>query len=218
MIKYASDESSSPAAFPPGLPPWPAPAAKPRPASPGTPNDSSPSRTGSHTSGSLTEDRFWEAEIAALLEKLLDHGNDAPLDGALDHLWQTNSGAYDVLIERIEGISESVAVMQGDLAWDALLVAAPVVAWSKYAIASGPIARDDAQRASRPAPGPRARRGHAPVPRALSLLGRPAAAPLLGAAPAHREALAMPPSPARSRASTSRACPRPRSCSPTRAS
>ncbi len=96
------------------------------------------------TSGSLTEDRFWETEVAALVEKLLDHGNDVPLDGALDHLWQTNSGAYDVLIERIEGISESVTVMQGDLAWDALLVAAPVVAWSKYAIASGPIAREDA--------------------------------------------------------------------------
>lgn len=100
---------------------------------------------GLHTSGSLTEDRFWEAQIAALLEKQLEHGNDAPLDGALDHLWQTNSGAYDVLIERVEGISESVTVMQGDLAWETLLIAAPVVAWSKYAIPSGPIARDDAQ-------------------------------------------------------------------------
>jgi len=100
---------------------------------------------GLHTSGSLTEDRFWEAQVAALLEKQLEHGNDAPLDGALDHLWQTNSGAYDVLIERVEGISESVTVMQGDLAWESLLIAAPVVAWSKYAIPSGPIARDDAK-------------------------------------------------------------------------
>jgi hypothetical protein len=100
---------------------------------------------GLHSSGSLTEDRFWEAEIVALVEKLLDHGNDVPLDGALDHLWQTSSGAYDVLIERAEGISESVAVMQGDLAWETLLVAAPVVAWSKYAIPSGPVAREDAQ-------------------------------------------------------------------------
>lgn len=100
---------------------------------------------GLHTSGSLMEDRFWEAEIAALLEKLLEHGNDAPIDGALDHLFQTNSGAYDVLIERVEGISESVKIMQGDLAWESLLVAVPVVAWSKYAIASGPIAPEDAR-------------------------------------------------------------------------
>ena len=100
---------------------------------------------GLHTSGSLTEDRFWETQIALLLEKLLEHGNDAPLDGTLDHLFQTNSGAYDVLIERAEGISESVTVMQGDLAWESLLIAAPVVAWSKYAIASGPIAHEDAE-------------------------------------------------------------------------
>jgi hypothetical protein len=100
---------------------------------------------GLHTSGSLTEDRFWEGEIRTLVQKLLDQGNDVPLDGALDHLWQTNSGAYDVLIERAEGIAESVEVMQGDLAWETLLVAAPVVAWSKYAIPSGPITRDDAQ-------------------------------------------------------------------------
>jgi uncharacterized protein YuzB (UPF0349 family) len=96
------------------------------------------------TSGSLTEDRFWENQIAALLEKLLEQGNDVPLDGALDHLWQVNAGAYDVLIERAEGIAESVTLMQGDLAWETLLVAAPVVAWSKYAIPSGPIGREDA--------------------------------------------------------------------------
>ncbi|MBL0141600.1 MAG: DUF2863 family protein [Betaproteobacteria bacterium] len=100
---------------------------------------------GLHTSGSLTEDRFWEGQIASLLEKLLEHGNDVPMDGALDQLWQTNSGPYDVLIERVEGVSESVTVMQGDLAWETLLIAAPVVAWSKYAIPSGPIAREDAQ-------------------------------------------------------------------------
>lgn len=100
---------------------------------------------GLHTSGSLTEDRFWEGEIATLLGKLLEHGNDAPLEGSLDHLWQTNSGAYDVLIERVEGVSESVAIMQGDLAWETLLIAAPVVAWSKYAIPSGTVSREDAQ-------------------------------------------------------------------------
>jgi hypothetical protein len=97
------------------------------------------------TSGSLTEDRFWEGQIAALVEKLLEQGNDLPLDAALDHLWQTNANAYDVLIERAEGIAECVTVMQGDLAWESLLVAAPVVAWSKYAIPSGAIPRDDAQ-------------------------------------------------------------------------
>ncbi|HXN15123.1 MAG TPA: DUF2863 family protein [Usitatibacter sp.] len=98
---------------------------------------------GLNASGSLTEDRFWENEMSALVAKLLENGNDAPIDGALDHLYQTNLGAYDTLIELVENESESVTAMQGDRAWQALLIAAPIVAWSKYAIPSGPIARDE---------------------------------------------------------------------------
>jgi hypothetical protein len=99
---------------------------------------------GLNASGSLTEDRFWESEMSALVAKLLENGNDAPLDGALDHLYQTNLGAYDTLIELVENESESVVAMQGDRAWQGLLIAAPVVTWSKYAIPSGPIARPEA--------------------------------------------------------------------------
>src|SRR5215212_3807938 len=99
---------------------------------------------GLNASGSLTEDRYWEAEMSTLVSRLLENGNDAPIDGALDHLYQTNLGAYDTLIELVENESESLVVMQGDHAWQALLIAAPIVAWSKYAIASGPIGRTDA--------------------------------------------------------------------------
>jgi len=100
---------------------------------------------GLNASGSLTEDRFWEGEMSALVARLLENGNDAPIDAALDHLYQTNLGAYDTLIELVENESESVVVMQGDRAWQGLLIAAPIVAWSKYAIASGTIARDQAE-------------------------------------------------------------------------
>src|SRR5207244_6161498 len=99
---------------------------------------------GVNSSGSLPEDRYWEAEMSVLVAKLLENGNDAPIDGALDHLYQTNLGAYDTLIELVENESESLVVMQGDRAWQALLIAVPIVAWSKYAIASGPIAREEA--------------------------------------------------------------------------
>ena len=99
---------------------------------------------GLNASGSLTEDRFWEGEMSALAVKLLDNGNDVPIDGALDHLYQTNLGAYDTLIELVESESESVVTMQGDRAWQALLIAAPIVAWSKYAIPSGSIDRAEA--------------------------------------------------------------------------
>ena len=96
---------------------------------------------GLNASGSLTEDHFWEGEMSSLVVKLLDNGNDVPIDGALDHLYQTNLGAYDTLIELVESESESVVTMQGDRAWQALLIAAPIVAWSKYAIPSGTIGR-----------------------------------------------------------------------------
>ena len=99
---------------------------------------------GLNASGSLTEDRFWESEMSALVVKLLENGNDAPIDGALDHLYQTQLGGYDTLIELVENESESVVAMQGDRAWQALLVAAPIIAWSKYAIPSGPIAPAEA--------------------------------------------------------------------------
>jgi hypothetical protein len=99
---------------------------------------------GLNASGSVTEDRYWEAQVSALAARLLEHGNDAPIDGALDHLYQTNLGAYDTLIELVENESESVATMQGDRAWQALLIAAPIVAWSKYSIPSGGIASEDA--------------------------------------------------------------------------
>jgi hypothetical protein len=100
---------------------------------------------GLNASGSLTEDRYWEAEMSTLVSRLLENGNDAPIDGALDHLYQTNLGAYDTLIELVESESESLVVMQGDRAWQALLIAAPIVTWSKYAIPSGTIGRDEAQ-------------------------------------------------------------------------
>jgi hypothetical protein len=100
---------------------------------------------GLNASGSLTEDRFWESEMSSLVAKLLENGNDAPIDGALDHLYQTNLGAYDTLIELVENESESVTLMQGDRAWQGLLIAAPIVAWSKYAIASGSIPREESE-------------------------------------------------------------------------
>src|SRR3954470_14477160 len=100
---------------------------------------------GLNASGSLTEDRFWETQMSSVVAKLLENGNDGPIDGALDHLYQNNLGAYDTLIELVENESESVAVTEGERQWQALLIAAPIVVWSKYAIPSGSIGRDHAE-------------------------------------------------------------------------
>src|SRR3990170_2277593 len=75
---------------------------------------------GLNASGSLTEDRYWESEMSTLVARLLENGNDAPIDGALDHLYQTNLGAYDTLIELVENESESVVATRDAAGWQAL--------------------------------------------------------------------------------------------------
>src|SRR5215813_5715523 len=78
---------------------------------------------GLNASGSLTEDRFWEGQMSAVVAKLLENGNDAPIDGALDHLYQTNLGAYDTLIELVENESESLTTTrEGQREWQSLLI------------------------------------------------------------------------------------------------
>ena len=100
---------------------------------------------GLNASGSLTEDRFWEGQMSGVVAKLLENGNDAPIDSALDHLYQTNLGAYDTLIELVENESESVLLTHEGSELQGLLIAAPIVVWSKYAIPSGGIARPEAE-------------------------------------------------------------------------
>ncbi len=81
-------------------------------------------------SGSRLEDAWLEAEIAALIERLLRAGEEDALNQALDRLHETNARAYDELADLIEAGCEVSRV--GDTA--RLLIALPVLAWSRYAI------------------------------------------------------------------------------------
>ena len=90
-------------------------------------------------SGSRVEDIFWEAQLAEAIPKLLKAGQDAPLEAALDHLAQADVGAYEVLIEQAETLSESTKIDKNGVRHDVLLVVAPVVAWTRYAIPTGAI-------------------------------------------------------------------------------
>lgn len=90
-------------------------------------------------SGSRVEDLFWEQQLAEAIGKLLRPGSDGPLEAALDHLAQLDVGAYEVLIEQAETLSESMKVEKNGLIHDVLLLVAPVVAWTRYAIPTGPI-------------------------------------------------------------------------------
>ncbi|OZI39772.1 hypothetical protein CEK29_16515 [Bordetella genomosp. 5] len=90
-------------------------------------------------SGSRVEDLFWEAQLANAVPKLLRAGNDAPLEAALDHLAQHDIGAYEVLIEQAETLSESTAIEKNGVRHDVMLLVAPIAAWTRYTIPTGPI-------------------------------------------------------------------------------
>ncbi len=103
------------------------------------------SALGLANSGGRLEDRFWEAQLATRLERLLDGGHVQPVYDALDRLNQTDGEAYGVLIEAVEESAETVAIEAGDARWDVLLVTAPLVAWTRFRIPSGPVAPEVAQ-------------------------------------------------------------------------
>jgi len=95
-------------------------------------------------SGSRTEDRFWEAKLDALLAKIVRNANQTTLDAALDHLQQNHPDAYGALADMAETHSESFVVEHEGVAYEALLIAAPILAWTRYMIPSGPLKADAA--------------------------------------------------------------------------
>lgn len=92
-----------------------------------------------HASTSRVEDRFWERQIEAILEKLLKGGQDAPVEGALDQLLDMEGGAYDVLIEMCETLSETTVIEKDGQRYEALLIVAPLAVWTRYQIPANKI-------------------------------------------------------------------------------
>jgi hypothetical protein len=82
-------------------------------------------------SGSRGEDAWWEAELTALIGKMLGAGQEDALNQALDRLHETHGRAYDGLADLIE--AESECNLAGDRQ-QSLLVALPILAWSRYRI------------------------------------------------------------------------------------
>jgi hypothetical protein len=91
---------------------------------------------------SRLEERSWEAGLDTLVEKLLGNDRQATIDAALDHVFRTEPGTYDALMESAEAVSESCAIEHDNVCFDALLIAVPILAWTRFSIASGPISAD----------------------------------------------------------------------------
>ncbi len=100
---------------------------------------------GLSNSGSRTEDRFWEASLAARIERLLDGGHGQAVTDALDRLNQADTEAYSALIEAVEDASESLVIEVAGEPWQCLLISAPLVVWTRFRIPSGAISPDAGQ-------------------------------------------------------------------------
>lgn len=96
-------------------------------------------------SGSRIEDLYWEELLGREVERLAEHGGDAAIDAALDHLDASLPAGFDALIDTAETRTETATLEFDGQTWQALLVAAPILAWSRYSVPSGPIKADLAQ-------------------------------------------------------------------------
>jgi hypothetical protein len=90
-------------------------------------------------SGSRLEDLFWEGRLSDLLQGLIEAGAEDDLNAAMDRLYESNPGACDELAGVVEAQVESCSFEAGDLRYDGLLFAAPILAWSRYSIPVGSI-------------------------------------------------------------------------------
>src|SRR5438067_2235939 len=95
---------------------------------------------------SRVEERAWERNLDAQLQKLLKTNHQESIDAALNVLFKGDLAVYDVLMDGVEAVSESsIMVEQKDgveTTWQALLIAAPILAWTRFSIASGNIPND----------------------------------------------------------------------------
>lgn len=93
-------------------------------------------------SGSRLEQRTWERHLENLLNKIFKGNHQHTLDAALDHLFTSDQDAYEVLMDGAEASSEACVVEHDGVAYDALLIALPVLAWTRYSIPAGTMPPD----------------------------------------------------------------------------
>jgi len=95
---------------------------------------------------SRAEERAWERQLDNQLQKLLKTHHQDSVDSALNALFRDDLGSYDVLMDTVEAVSESATMVEqtekGDVCWQSLLIAAPILAWTRFSIATGTVPSD----------------------------------------------------------------------------
>ncbi len=89
-------------------------------------------------SSNRIEDAWWEARLAAQIDRLLADGAEDTLVAVLDQLYSGGSRAYDELADMVESCAETRHA-EVNTGFDSVMIAAPLLAWSRFQIPSGPI-------------------------------------------------------------------------------
>ena len=63
-------------------------------------------------SASRVEERTWERQLDAQLQKLLKTNHQESIDAALNGLFKDDLAAYDVLMDGVEAVSESSVMVE----------------------------------------------------------------------------------------------------------
>lgn len=90
-------------------------------------------------SGCRIESHYWEMQLESMATHLLDDGHDSAIEAALDHTYEKELDAHDVLADTVEAAAESCFFEMDGKNYHALLISVPLVAWSKYPIAAGKL-------------------------------------------------------------------------------
>lgn len=101
--------------------------------------------TGLAESGGKLEEVFWEKQLQALVDKLLQDGAEDDLNASLDRLFDSHAGAHDCLADTIEARAESCVMAHQGRDFDVLLFNVPILAWSRFSIPNGTIAKSTLQ-------------------------------------------------------------------------
>ncbi|MGV0952590.1 MAG: DUF2863 family protein, partial [Azonexus sp.] len=90
-------------------------------------------------SGGKLEDKFWENQLAELVDSLLKNGAEDDINTALDRLFEANPRAHDELADMVEARAETSRMEALGQEFDIQLFAAPVLAWSRFSIPACPL-------------------------------------------------------------------------------
>lgn len=78
------------------------------------------------------EDRYWDQQLEATLDKYLAAGNDDLLETVIERLAIDDTECLQALLEQLQTVSQGYLATVGKQTWQVLLLTAPLAVWTRY--------------------------------------------------------------------------------------